>query len=1193
MSNLNSYLVEDLIDSSETVQKHIQQLQKEYGIAKHEAQQFYRFKGKLVEESNLAELKATAANASLSAKERAKAAKEAAAVERQLEEKAAKALVKFKETLYSRYDTARKVDYQKSIQEQEQEHRKSLTAQYEIDFAEAKALGKRTNEITRKYNTEKLASIKREREARAAQAAEEKKLAQEQAAQNKKNAENTKNALKSAGKAVGENIKAGNLKGSLKAIGAAAGATLGTISKLGETSIKDLTKNMSENAQQKADEANAKLAKNQQSIKDLEDKAKQGNKLTDEEKEELEKLKEEEKQLKEEAIAANNNASIAKTLEKATAALSDAYDKAFASAEDTMKSYQSHIDARLQGSDKSWKKANNMITSNLGLSTVVKTTNVIEKLKEAVDQGISYNVEQRAFLAEISDKIANTFNAFDASLLRLIKLQQADSTAARLGMEAMLTKFLNSTFEDSSYLSNEADQISNTIIDASSQLSNAQAAEFDYIVHKWLGSMSSVGISSEAINSIAEGINYLATGNVQSMASNTQLTTMFAMAASRSNMEYSELLLEGLDADKTNKLLEGMLSYLADIAKGADNQVVKGAYGNILNLKASDFKAIENLSSSISSIAANTASYGSMIAETESQLSSLWTKVSLSEQLSNVYDNAVYSVASDMVNNPVTWAMQKMLNFMDKNQLDINIPFINAMGFGVDLNTSVKGLMRVGMGLAQGFSFMGTLISSLTSGQGTSLGAWGAKETTSRGSGMSSSTSTSLGGTSSSVYVTNTNEQDVKNSTLNQATDDAEETKEITNKNTKSEKTFDDFYKATIGEPATEWIVTDERHLREVYRSSSRYLHTRDERMQFITEGGKASNYLGTYDPITFNLLQNTIDPSILSVGTAVSTFETTFKSYGTDGSNKLHVDDDETQSKLSTINTWLTEFKTGSFDDSKQLKVATSLDKLVGDQLATADDIVATNTGNIDKTLNEKLDYKLSTLDTDLKTPLDNIDTTSTTMGTNVSNIKTSLSGIIENNKIKTKLDNTVNSSNKLKVYDSDANTKLGGTLSVYDSKVESKLGDTLKVSNDNFSKITQLYTNGQYLKVEDKNKPSSTISGSVSVSNMVSLPKTGNAIRTYITNANDIKSNLTVKGGMNVSVDSQSVADGVFQALTHDTQSGNMSNSVRDTLILIHNLLAQGNAQVMVTNTAKGSTIPVRTNNNGNTWYINNFNT
>ena len=82
----------------------------------------------------------------------------------------------------------------------------------------------------------------------------------------------------------------------------------------------------------------------------------------------------------------------------------------------------------------------------IGSSRYIKQTEVLQNLSKLVESGTALNLEQRAFLATVSDKIATTFNAFDASLLRIIRLQQEDSTAARLGMEAALTQNLNSMF---------------------------------------------------------------------------------------------------------------------------------------------------------------------------------------------------------------------------------------------------------------------------------------------------------------------------------------------------------------------------------------------------------------------------------------------------------------------------------------------------------------------------------------------------------------------------------------------------------------------------------------------------------------------------------------------------------------------------------------------------------------------------
>jgi hypothetical protein len=124
------------------------------------------------------------------------------------------------------------------------------------------------------------------------------------------------------------------------------------------------------------------------------------------------------------------------------------------------------------------------ITQNVGVSPFVKQEKVVENLKSLVGQGISFNVEQRAFLDTVSEKIATTFEATDASLLKLVRIQQADSTAARLGMESALTSFLNNMYETTEYMQQAAKEIRGQIYEASALMEAEAAAEFEYEVQK-------------------------------------------------------------------------------------------------------------------------------------------------------------------------------------------------------------------------------------------------------------------------------------------------------------------------------------------------------------------------------------------------------------------------------------------------------------------------------------------------------------------------------------------------------------------------------------------------------------------------------------------------------------------------------------------------------------------------------------
>lgn len=492
-----------------------------------------------------------------------------------------------------------------------------------------------------------------------------------------------------------------------------------------------------------------------------------------------------------------------------------------AQADSMLTSYQSRVNASLQGSDKNFGDLLETVQDNLAISPVVQMKDVIDSIKTASDQGIVYNIEQRAFLNTISEKIAHTFDAFDSNLTRLIKLQQADTTAARLGMEASLTKLFNSTFNDSSYLKDVYDSVSQAIIDANSQMTRDESAAFEYTLQKWLGSLYSLGLSSETVTQIAQGVNYLATGDVTSLASNTSLQTLVAMSASNAGLDFAQIMLDGIDAETTNKLMESMVMYLKDIAENSDSQVIKSAYGDIFNMSLSDMRAISNMTTAdISRISGTNMTYSGLMSETQSQLLQTVMRSSLSENMNNVYQNALYGMGIDMASNPGTWTMDKMLQFMKSNNIDINLPFINVFGSGLDLNTSVVGLLEMGLGLSGAMSLIGNVLGALGSGGGTglSLSDWGGTEYNQRGTGIGGLVGTLIGGTSSSTYVGNSSSSDMSNDAIATATDDADETSKITNKNAaRNDHQLDDFWNATVGESASDYFKVQDVILQKVY----------------------------------------------------------------------------------------------------------------------------------------------------------------------------------------------------------------------------------------------------------------------------------------------------------------------------------------------------------------------------------------
>lgn len=539
---------------------------------------------------------------------------------------------------------------------------------------------------------------------------------------------------------------------------------------------------------------------------------------------------------------------IKKSLSNAFNQFSNEVIEAQHAADSMMSNYQSRVNANLQGSGKTFQDALELVEKNLAISPIVKMEDVINSIKEASDQGIMYNIEQRSFLNTVSDKIAHTFDAFDSNLTRLIRLQQADSTAARLGLEANLTKLFNSTFNDSSYLTDVYDAVSQAIIDANSQLTKEQSAEFEYTLQKWLGSLYSMGLSSNTVTQIAQGINMLATGDVTNLSNSSSLQTLMAMSASNAGLDFAQIMLDGLDADTTNALLESMVMYLKDIAENSDSQVVKSAYGDIFNMSLSDLRAFSNMTTSdISRISGTSMSYNNMVSETQSQLLQTIQRASMTENMSNIFSNALYGMGLDMAQNPATWTLDKVLQFMESSGIDINIPFVSVFGSGLDINATVTDLMRMGLGVAGAFSLITNVLGALGTGGGTGLqlSDWGGTEVNQRGTGIGGLLSTMIGETSSSTYVSNSSTSDIQTSAISSATDEAAETSKITNKNAETnEHTLDDFWKATVGNSASDYLKVSDVFIQNVYDMSTGSLRTLDYGINQVRQG----NYLKVRD---------------------------------------------------------------------------------------------------------------------------------------------------------------------------------------------------------------------------------------------------------------------------------------------------------------------------------------------------------
>ena len=503
------------------------------------------------------------------------------------------------------------------------------------------------------------------------------------------------------------------------------------------------------------------------------------------------------------AVAADNQVRLLEALNKTLTNIGNKISSSVDEAMTNVSKYLPQFSTRLQGSGKDFSTISSLIKKNLAVSPFIKQTVLLENISRGVSQGVAYNLESRAFLASVSDRIADTFDAFDANMSRLIRLQQGDSSMARLGMEASLTRTLNSMFSDTSYLSSAYDTVSAALLDASAQLSKEEAVEFEYTVQKWLGALYSLGLSDAFVSSIAQGINYLGTGNVQALAGNTSLQTLMAMSASRAGIPYGDTLIGGLNARNTNALLESMVEYLQEIA-GDTNKVVKSAYGDILGLSLSDLQAVRNLTSQdISTLSSGTLGYGGAMQELQTQLGKVASRTSISQIIDNLFSNALYSVGSTIAENPAAYVLWKVANMIENATGGIHLPAISVMGNMVDLSAfTIEGIMKTGIVGLSSLSLIPAIISSIGNKGGLNLGGWGFNEYTTRGSGMGLAPGSGFdSGVSSSGYVGSGSGSDAKKAALSSATEEAGETAEITNAGMGTDHDFDDLYKALFIEP--------------------------------------------------------------------------------------------------------------------------------------------------------------------------------------------------------------------------------------------------------------------------------------------------------------------------------------------------------------------------------------------------------
>lgn len=333
--------------------------------------------------------------------------------------------------------------------------------------------------------------------------------------------------------------------------------------------------------------------------------------------------------------------------------------------------YMGKVDARLQSEEVQtgfFKQITDDVQSAVGASRFVSQKELLQNVAKLTENGIAYNIEQRAMLATLSDKMVTTFDVLDNTLQRMIRIQQADLTMSQLGSEAQLTKFLNSQFEDTSYLNTMYDSVLAALTDSISSMDKNNATSFTYAVQKWLASLYSVGLSDQAVASIASGINALASGNINTLNSNQPLSVLMNMSATNAGLSYSDLLTQGLNASNVNDLMRSMVDYLGTIAENTtDNQVLRSQWSDVLGITLTDLRAVSNLTNNdISAIYRSNTTYDQSINETQNQLQTVVGRTAASERVQTMADNFMFNWGMTMAQNDAQYMTWYATQFVDQ-----------------------------------------------------------------------------------------------------------------------------------------------------------------------------------------------------------------------------------------------------------------------------------------------------------------------------------------------------------------------------------------------------------------------------------------------------------------------------------------------------------------------------------------------
>lgn len=377
------------------------------------------------------------------------------------------------------------------------------------------------------------------------------------------------------------------------------------------------------------------------------------------------------------------------------------------------------VTAAIYGSGDSFREmADDIATSVIG-SRFVKQTEVLTQIASLAEAGTAYNLEERAIVESLANKITPTFSSIDGSLLQLIRITQNDLTMAQLGVETQLKRLLNNSFQDTQYLRNLYDSVTGDLLDAVSTKNGNQTTAFNSTVQTWLGYMYESGVSSGVVEKLANALNMLGSGNVSGLEGSGDIQRLLLLSMKNAGQNYADILQTGLNADTVNTLMSSMVKYLNEIATTTENnKVLTSAYTNLFGMTMRDIQAMTTMVSKMGSMSTVNSAGAARAVAADEQSIAIENRFLESEKINNMIDNSMYMWSQDMA-----MSTPKYLGWKGSMMMADLADMLERTGVLSGVSTAARATAAAGMTVSGGAGLV-SVLGDMLSGAFTDSNNW-------------------------------------------------------------------------------------------------------------------------------------------------------------------------------------------------------------------------------------------------------------------------------------------------------------------------------------------------------------------------------------------------------------------------------------------------------------------------------------